>query len=128
MHQTLTIPQHRDPVARVALAACALALVWLAITSALPAASAQEQPRFVVVVATPTLPVLIPTEAPVVAPAVSAPTVVPTFVPTEAPPAPAPAVVVAPAPVQEAPVIGERTSDKAGPGERSKAPPVVKGH
>lgn len=30
---TLSIPQHRDPVARAALVACALALCWLAITS-----------------------------------------------------------------------------------------------
>lgn len=120
---TLSIPQHRDPVARAALIACALALAWLAITSALPQASAQEQPQptVVVLIATPTLAPLIPTEAPAVAaPALAAPTAIPPMPqPTEAPPA-----VVA-APVQEAPAVGERASDKVGPAER-KVPPVVR--
>lgn len=123
---TLSIPQHRDPVARAALVACAFALVWLAISSALPQASAEEQPTVVIVVATPTLAPALPTEAPAVAaPALAAATAIPpTFapaLPTEAPPA----VVVAPAPVQEQPAVGERVSDKAGPGEH-KAPPVVR--
>lgn len=125
MHQTLTIPQHRDPVARAALIACAMALCWLAITSALPPVQAQEQlqPTVVILVATPTPPAL-PTEVPAVAaPALAAATAIP---PTFAPgpfPTEAPAVVVAP--VQEAPAVGERVSDKAGPGEH-KAPPVVR--
>jgi|SRR6187549_239403 len=122
---TLTIPTHRDPVARAALVACALALAWLAITSALPQASAKEQPTVVIVVATPTLAPALPTEAPVVvAPVLAAPTAIPPTprpLPTEAPPV----IVVAPAPVQEQPAVGERASDKAGPGEH-KAPPVVR--
>lgn len=123
---TLTIPQHRDPVARAALIACALALCWLAITSALPAASAKEEPQVLVVVATPTLAPPMPTEAPaVVAPALAAPTAIPPTpqpFPTEAPPA----VVAVPAPVQEeAPAVGERASDKAGPRDR-KAAPVIR--
>lgn len=126
MHQTLTIPQHRDPVARAALVACALALCWLAITSALPPVQAQEQPETIILVATPTPPAL-PTEAPVVAvPALAAATAIPpTFVPRPFPTEAPPAVVVA-VPAQEAPHVGERPSlDKAGPGER-KAPPVVR--
>jgi len=87
MHQTLTIPTHRDPVARAALLACAFALVWLAISSALPAASAEEEPQVVIVVATPTLPASLPNAAPMAAAATAAP---------EAPP-------VAAAPASEAP-------------------------
>lgn len=128
---TLSIPQHRDPVARAALVACALALAWLAVTSALPAATAKEQPQVVILVATPTLP------SATLAPLLSAPTA---QVPTEAPPQPTeahvvveapPVVVVEPAPTEppasEAKPVGERGSDKAGPGER-KGPPVVRGH
>ena len=102
------------------LIACALALCWLAVTSALPAASAKEQPQVVIVVATPTLAPAPPTEAPAVAaPALSAPTAVP---PTPRPwPTEAPAALVQ----EEAPAVGERVSDKAGPGEH-KAPPVVR--
>jgi len=119
---TLSIPTHRDPVARAALVASALALAWLAITSTLPPAQAREQPQVVIVVATPTLAPALPTEAPaVVAPALAAPTAIPPTprpFPTEAP-------AVAPAPAQEAPAVGERASDKAGPGGH-KAPPVVR--
>lgn len=113
MHQTLTIPQHRDPVARAALIACALALTWLAITSALPPVQAQEQPETIILVATPTF-----------APALAAATAIP---PTFAPrpfPTEAPAVVATPV-QEEAPAVGERASDKAGPGAH-KAPPVVR--
>lgn len=73
--QSLAIPQHRDPVARAALVACAFALIWLTITSALPQASAQEQPQqqVVIVVATPTLPASLPEAAPGLAAATAAP-------------------------------------------------------
>lgn len=115
---TLSIPQHRDPVARFALVACALALVWLAITSAMPPAQAQEQPQTIILIATPTaLPL---TAVPAVAPPpAAAPTAVP---PTPVPPTPI--VVVAPAPVQEE-APHERPSDKAGPGQKI-GPPVVR--
>lgn len=75
MHQTLTIPQHRDPVARAALIGCAFALAWLVVTSALPQASAQEQPaeRVVIIVATPTLPASLPEAVPMVSVATAAP-------------------------------------------------------
>lgn len=83
----LAIPQHRDPVARAALVACALALVWLAISSALPPAQA-EQPQTIILVATPTLPASQPTAAaPVPAPGIAAATAVPaTAVPAPADP------------------------------------------
>jgi hypothetical protein len=126
---TLAIPTHRDPVARTALVACALALAWLAITGAMPPARAQEQPQVVIVVATPTLPVSQPTLALIISAPTAAiptamppqPTEVPPVVIVEAPPAP---VLMAPTepPAPEQPHIGERGSDKAGPGTAAARP------
>lgn len=129
---TLSIPQHRDPVARAALVACAVALIWAAISSALPPAQAADQPRVVVLVATPTLPAVAPTLAPLLsAPTAQVPTA-PPLQPTETPAVveTTPMVVVEPAPTEppapEVKPVGERGSDKAGPGERQA--PVVRGH
>ncbi len=128
---TLAIPQHRDPVARGALLTCAFVLVWLAISSAMPAASAKEEPQVVIVVATPTLPASAASAAPMAAAATAAPQ---THLPPRPTEAPAAAVEAPPAsvlvdatepPALEQSHVGERGSDKAPPSE-DKAPPVVR--
>jgi hypothetical protein len=119
---TLSIPQHRDPVARAALIACALALVWLAITGAMPPAQAQEQPtpQTIILIATPTLPApLLPTEAPVLAqmPVVqeAAPTAPVESAPVQAPPIVV-ITVVAPTATSEPPTEAPPTPGPGDPG------------
>lgn len=78
MHQTLTIPQHRDPVARGVLIIFLVALAWLAITGVLPQAQVQAQeqptPQTIILIATPTLPASVPeAPAPILAAATAAP-------------------------------------------------------
>lgn len=118
--QILAIPQHRDPVARAALIGCALALVWLAISSAMPPAVAQEQPTPIILVATPTLP------PPVARPMLAAATPPPRPTATPEPPLAAPVVVAAPPAVAPAAPqsVGEKPSTKPGPGQRVKLPVV----
>jgi hypothetical protein len=104
MLNTLNLPAQRDPVARLALLAIAVAAVWLA--SVMPSAPPVQAravlatPQPIIVIATPTLGLPEPTAAPVVLaqPTEAPPTVEPataepeivyvevTPVPTEAPP------------------------------------------
>jgi eukaryotic-like serine/threonine-protein kinase len=136
MQQTLSIPHHRDPVARVVLMAIVLAPVWLGLTSLMSPATAREQTEPVMIVVTPTLPATAPTVAPA-APMLAAPTAAVTVAvpprptvapaPTEVPAIALPAPLVAPTepPAPQAPHIGERASDKAPPGPRLGPPNVM---
>lgn len=93
---TLNIPQRRDPIARLTLLACAALVVYAAFVSMTAPQQASAQSDEIILIATPTLPVFIPTEAPVLAQAV--PTMVPEQVVIQ-PPAPEVIYVEQPAPV-----------------------------
>lgn len=99
MH-SLTIPQHRDPVARAALIVCGVALVWLAFAGVPSAPQTATAADPIILIATPT--VALPTLAPIGAAA--APTAPPP--PTDAPPPatepPAPTVEEHGAPIAQA--------------------------
>jgi hypothetical protein len=87
---TLTIPPHRDPIARLALLASIAVVLYTAFTSATAPAQAQSDPPPVILIATPTLPIWQPTEAPAL---------------TLAAPTPAPQVIYVLAPTAELQVI-----------------------
>lgn len=72
---TLNIPPRRDPIARLTLLACAALVVYAAFVSATAPQQASAQSEDIILIATPTLPVFVPTEVPALAQAV--PTMVP---------------------------------------------------
>lgn len=80
MHnETLTIPQHADPIARGLLLALLAALLWVALaTPAVPAASAA-------IVVLPTQPLIVPPLAPRLGQLAAQPTALPTPMPTALP-------------------------------------------
>jgi hypothetical protein len=136
MYQNLSIPHHRDPVARAVLVAIVLVPAWLGVTSAIPPTTAREQAEPVIIVVTPTLPITMPTLAPaapmLAAPTANLPITVPAH-PTAAPaptelsviPLPAPLVAPTEPPAPQAPHVGKRQSDKAPPGTRLGPPNVM---
>jgi len=67
MYRSLTIPQHSDPVARGALIACVVAMIWLAFAPGQPGAAPQTAdaaaPIIIIATATPALPTLAPISA-----------------------------------------------------------------
>jgi hypothetical protein len=72
---TLTIPPKRDPIARLTLLGCAALVCYAVFASATAPQQASAQSDNIILIATPTLPVFVPTQEPVAVQSV--PTAVP---------------------------------------------------
>lgn len=97
---TLTIPYKRDPIARLLLFVMLAFVIYAALPSAPTPAAAQSEP--IILIATPTLPVFLPTTEPIAVQAVATPTI---QVVVEQP---APVIIEQPAPpiyIQDTPVV-----------------------